>query len=118
MNKYISYDREQAFLLPPSIDDWLPQDHLARFIVEIIDQLDISSIDKQYSGRSGRQAYNPKILLGLLFYGYSTGTFSSRKLENATYDSVAFRYIAANSHPDHDTIANFRQRFLNELEDI
>lgn len=118
MNKYISYDREQAFLLPPSIDDWLPQDHLARFIVEIIDQLDISSIDKQYSGRSGKQAYNPKILLGLLFYGYSTGTFSSRKLENATYDSVAFRYIAANSHPDHDTIANFRQRFLNELEDI
>ena len=118
MNKYISYDREQAFLLPPSIDDWLPQDHLARFIVEIIDQLDISSIDKQYSGRSGKQAYNPKILLGLLFYGYSTGTFSSRKLENATYDSVAFRYIAANSHPDHDTIANFRQRFLTELEDI
>ncbi len=118
MNKYISYDREQAFLLPPSIDDWLPQDHLARFIVEIIDQLDISSIDKQYSGRSGKQAYNPKILLGLLFYGYSTGTFSSRKLENSTYDSVAFRYIAANSHPDHDTIANFRQRFLTELEDI
>ncbi|MCK4562495.1 MAG: transposase [Flavobacteriaceae bacterium] len=118
MNKYISYDREQAYLLPPSIDDWLPQDHLARFIVEIIDQLDISSIDKQYSGRSGKQAYHPKILLGLLFYGYATGTFSSRKLERATYDSIAFRYIASNSHPDHDTIANFRQRFLNELESI
>ncbi len=118
MNKYISYDRDQAYLLPPSIKDWLPQNHLARFIVDIIDQLDISSIDKQYSGRSGKQAYHPKILLGLLFYGYSTGIFSSRKLENAAYDSIAFRYIAANSHPDHDTIANFRQRFLNELEDI
>ncbi len=118
MNKYISYDRDQAYLLPPSIEDWLPQNHLARFIVDIIDQLDISSIDKQYSGRSGKQAYHPKILLGLLFYGYSTGIFSSRKLENAAYDSIAFRYIAANSHPDHDTIANFRQRFLNELEDI
>ncbi len=118
MNKYISYNRSQAFLLPPSVDEWLPQDHLARFIVEIIDQLDISSIDKQYSGRSGKQAYNPKIILGLIFYGYSTGVFSSRKLENATYDSVAFRYISANSHPDHDTIANFRQRFLSELETI
>lgn len=118
MNKYLPYDRDQAYLLPPSVEDWLPKNHLARFVVDIIDQLDISSIDKQYNGQGGRLAYHPKILLGLLFYGYSTGTFSSRKLENATYDSVAFRYIAANSHPDHDTIANFRQRFLQELEEI
>lgn len=116
MNKYIPYNRTQAYLLPPSLEDWLPDNHLARFIVEITEQLDISSIDKHYANnKGGNLAYNPKILLGLLFYGYATGLFSSRKIERATYDSVAFRYIAANTHPDHDTIATFRKRFLNEL---
>jgi len=74
---------------------------------------------KQYSNTaSGAKAYEPKLLLALLFYGYATGIFSSRKIERATYDSVAFRYIAANSHPDHDTIAGFRKRFLPELENL
>jgi len=107
-------DRETLFLLPPSLDDWLPEGHLARFIVEIVAQLDLTSIKAAYAGR-GSKAHHPEVLLALLFYGYATGVFSSRKLERATYDSVAFRYIAANDHPDHDTIANFRKRFLSEL---
>ena len=107
-------DRETLFLLPPSLDDWLPEGHLARFIVEIVSQLDLTSIKAAYTGR-GSKAHHPEMLLSLLFYGYATGIFSSRKLERATYDSVAFRYIAANDHPDHDTIATFRKRFLSEI---
>ena len=110
-------NRNQPFLLPPSIQDWLPKEHLARFIVEIVEQLDLSKIESQYNGR-GKEAYNPQVMLSLLFYGYATGVFSSRKIERATYDSVAFRYISANTHPDHDTIANFRKRFLAELTDL
>jgi len=110
-------DRETLFLLPPSMDDWLPEGHLARFIVEIVGQLDLTSIKAAYAGR-GSKAHHPEMLLALLFYGYATGVFSSRKLERATYDSVAFRYIAANDHPDHDTIATFRKRFLSELKPL
>jgi transposase len=99
------------------MDDWLPEGHLARFVVEIVAQLDLTSIKASYSGR-GSKAHHPEMLLGLLFYGYATGVFSSRKLERATYDSVAFRYIAANDHPDHDTIATFRKRFLPELKPL
>jgi len=113
---YISCNRKQAYLLPPSIDEWLDKGHLARFIVEVVDTLNLSEIHKQYTGTGGSDAYDPRVLLSLLFYGYATGTFSSRKIERATYDSVAFRYIAANSHPDHDTIATFRKRFLPQLE--
>ena len=108
------FDRDTLYLLPPSMDDWLPEDHLARFIVEIVGQLDLRIIKYSYSG-NGSKAYHPEMLLALFFYGYATGVFSSRKLEKATYDSVAFRYIAANDHPDHDTIATFRKRFLPEL---
>lgn len=110
-------DRETLFLLPPSMDDWLPEGHLARFIVEIVGQLDLTAIKSAYAGR-GSKAHHPEMLLALLFYGYATGVFSSRKLEQATYDSVAFRYIAANDHPDHDTIASFRKRFLSRLNPL
>jgi len=113
--KFIDYDQSTLYLLPPSLQDWLPEDHLARFVVEIVDQLDLSSLKAAYAGR-GSQPYNPEMLLALLFYGYATGVFSSRKLERSTYDSVAFRFIAANAHPDHDTIAVFRKRFLPELK--
>jgi len=108
------WDRKTPFLLPPSIEDWLPEGHLARFVVEIVEQLDLSSLKESYQGR-GSQPHNPSMLVALLFYGYAVGVFSSRKLERSTYDSVAFRYIAVNRHPDHDTIANFRKRFLKEL---
>ncbi len=113
--KFIDYDQSTLYLLPPSLQDWLPEDHLARFVVEIVDQLDLSSLKAEYAGR-GSQPYNPDMLLALLFYGYATGVFSSRKLERSTYDSVAFRFIAANTHPDHDTIAVFRKRFLPQLK--
>jgi hypothetical protein len=90
---------------------------LARFIVEIIERLDLSAMSRSYRG-TGSASYHPTLLLGLLVYGYATGVFSSRKLEQATYDSVAFRFIAANDHPDHDTIATFRRRFLKEIEGL
>src|ERR1700719_537667 len=108
-------DRLTSFLMPPSVDEWLPQRHLARFVVEVIDDLDLSAMSKSYRG-SGSASYHPAVLLSLLVYGCATGVFSSRKLERATYDSVAFRFIAANDHPDHDTIATFRRRFLKEIE--
>jgi transposase len=117
MARFLQYDRHQQYLLPPSVDEWLPEDHLARYIVEVIEQLDLSKLTNRYS-RSGSEAYHPAVLLALLVYGYATGTFSSRKIERATHDSVAFRYIAANLHPDHDTLANFRKTFLVELEDL
>ena len=115
MSNFRQVDRETGFLLPPSVDEWLPERHLARFVVEVVDQLDLSPMVKAYRG-TGSASYHPSVLLGLLVYGYATGVFSSRKLERATYDSVAFRFIAANDHPDHDTIAVFRRRFLGAIE--
>ncbi|MEC5218859.1 transposase [Actimicrobium sp. GrIS 1.19] len=115
MTNFILTDRKTDYLLPPSLEDWLSEDHLARFVVEVVDQLDISTPTRQYAGR-GSKAYHPATLLAILVYDYATGVFSSRKLERATYDSVAFRYISAGSHPDHDTLATFRRRFLGELE--
>ena len=117
MSNFIVADRKTDYLLPPSVDDWLAQDHLARFVVEVVDGLNLSRLTRQYAGR-GSKAYHPATLLALLVYGYATGVFSSRKIERATYDSVAFRYIAAGTHPDHDTLAVFRRRFLDELADL
>jgi transposase len=117
MSNFRQVDRQTGFLLPPSVDEWLPPRHLARFVVEVIDGLDLRALVGSYRG-SGSASYHPSMLLGLLVYGYATGVFSSRKLERATYDSVAFRFIAANDHPDHDTIATFRRRFLKEIAEL
>lgn len=117
MSNFIPVDRQTDFLFPPSVQDWLPENHLARFIVEVIDRLDLTELTRQYAGR-GSAAHHPGVLLGLLIYGYATGVPSSRKIERATYDSVAFRYIAANTHPDHDTLAHFRRRFGAQLEQL
>ena len=117
VSNFRQVDRQTGFLLPPSVDEWLPEHHLARFVVEIVDRLDLSAMVKAYRG-SGSASYHPSVLLGLLVYGYATGVFSSRQLERATYDSVAFRFIAANDHPDHDTIARFRRRFLEQIEGL
>ena len=87
MSNFRHVDRATGFLLPASVDEWLPERHLARFVVEVIDQLDLSSMVKSYRG-SGSASYHPSLLLGLLVQGYATGVFSSRKLERATYDSV------------------------------
>src|SRR3954462_1061285 len=117
MSNFRQVDRQTGLLLPPSVDEWLPQRHLARFVVEVIDGLDLRALVGSYRG-SGSASYHPSMLLGLLVYGYATGVFSSRKLERSTYDSVAFRFIAANEHPDHDTIAAFRRRFLKQIEPL
>ena len=112
-----SVDRDTLFLMPPSVQDWLPKQHLARFVVEVVEQLDLRALRESYAGR-GSAAYHPEMLVALLFYGYATGVRASRKLEAATYESVPFRFIAANTHPDHDTIADFRARFLPQLGQI
>jgi transposase len=117
MNNFRPINRDTGFLLPPSVDEWLPQRHLARFVVEVIDGLDLSEMVTAYRG-SGSASYHPAMLLGLLVYGYATQVFSSRAIERGTYDSVAFRFLAGNEHPDHDTIAAFRKRFLGPIESL
>ncbi len=115
MSNFRPIDRDMDFLLPPSVNEWLPERHLARFVVEVVDGLDLSAMSRSYRG-SGSAPYHPSVLVGLLVYGYASGVFSSRQLERATYDSVAFRFVASNQHPDHDTIASFRRRFLPRIE--
>ena len=115
MSHFRPCDRDTPYLLPPSLDDWLPKDHLARFVADIVDRLDLSALIGRYRG-AGSAAYHPAMLLALLIYGYTTGTYPSRRIEQATYDSLAFRYLAANTHPDHDTLCAFRKRFLKEIE--
>ena len=117
MSNFRLIDRDTGFLMPPSVDEWLPQRHLARFVVEVVAGLDLRAMTGSYRG-SGEASYHPQLLLGIIVYGYATGVFSSRKLERATFDSVAFRFIAANEHPDHDTIAAFRRRFLPQIEGL
>jgi transposase len=113
--EFVPVDRDTPDLFPPSVQEYLPEKHLARFVVEIVDQLDLSHLVGAYAG-TGSKPYHPAMLVALLFYGYATGVFSSRKLAQASADSIAFRYICANTHPDHRTIADFRKRFLVELE--
>jgi len=111
-SNFASFARHTPCLLPPSLQDWLPEDHPARLVVDLVSQLNLHSLTEAYTGK-GPQAYHPEMLLALLFYGYATGVYSSPKIEQATHDSVAFRFIAANIHPDHDTAATFRKRFLD-----
>jgi transposase len=117
MGNFRPIDRDTGFLMPPSVDEWLPEKHLARFVVDVLAGLDLRAMLGSYRG-SGEASYHPSILLGILVYGYATGVFSSRKLERASYDSVAFRFVAANQHPDHDTLATFRRRFLAEIQTL
>jgi len=113
--KKVDYERSLEQTIP--IRECLPDDHLSRFIVGIIALLDLSGIYAYYASLGG-MAYAPEILLGLLFYGYATGVFSSRKIEKATDESIPFRFIAGGLHPDHDTIANFRKSFLEEITNL
>jgi transposase len=109
MNNFRPINRDTGVLPPPSEDGWLPQRPLARFVVTINDELDLLAVIKGYRG-SGSSSHYPATLLGLPVHGYATRTFSSRAIERGTHDSVAFRSIAGNEHPDHDTIAVFRKR--------
>ena len=116
MSRFRPIDRQTDYLLPPSVQDWLPESHLARYVVDVVEGLDLSALERAYAGR-GSDAYHPAMLLSLLIYGYATGTHSSRKIERATYDSLAFRFIACDQHPDHDTLATFRRRFGEQFAD-
>jgi len=110
-------DLEKSLDQSVTIRDVLPADHLARFVVQVISLLDLSAIYARYAAVGG-EAYAPELLLGVLFYAYATGVFSSRKIEKATYESIPFRFLAGGWHPDHDTIANFRKTFLPEIADL
>jgi transposase len=115
--RFITVDYEEALELTVALRECLPPDHLARFVVAIIALLDLSYVYVHYGERGGK-AYAPEILLGLLFYGYATGVFSSRKIEKGTIESIPFRYIAGGMHIDHDTIADFRKTFLPEIHEL
>ena len=115
--RFKTVDYAQALDLTVRLGDCLPSDHLARFVVDSVSQLDLSALYAK-SGPRGEEPYAPEVLLGLLLYGYATGVFSSRKIERATYEAVPFRFIAGNLHPDHDTLAVFRRTFLPEQKEL
>jgi transposase len=114
---YRPYSPKQAFLLPPSPMEWLPEDHLARFVMDVVGQLDLSAIHARYQERDprGTQPYHPLMMTSLLIYGYCVGVASSRKIERKTYEDVAFRVIAGGEHPDHNRINEFRRVHLDAL---
>ena len=111
MTNYVPFERDQPFLLPPDLKDWLPEDDVARFIVAAADRVRLGAfrINPQ---AGGKPQYHPRLMLALLIYSYANGVFSSRRVERSTYRDIGARFIAANPHPDHDTIAAFRKRHL------
>jgi transposase len=111
MVNFISYDRTQAFLLPPDLRDWIGEDDLVHFITAAVERVDIGAFKVNWRGH-GKAQYHPRMMLALLIYCYANGIFSSRRIERATHRDVAVRYIAADTHPDHDTIATFRRENL------
>ncbi len=115
--KFRTPDYETTLNTTVSLREALPTNHLARFVVDLVAQLDVSQIYARYAPQGG-EAIAPEALLALLFYGYATGVFSSRRIEKATHENLAFRYVAGGLHPDHDTIAHFRKTFLVELQDL
>ena len=112
-----SDDLNQSLLLPPSLHDWLPENHLARFLVDVVETLDLSAIYASYDEKDGRglSAYAPAMMVRVLLYGYATGIYSSRKIQAKTFEDVAFRFLSADEHPDHSTLAEFRKRHLQAL---
>jgi transposase len=119
MKQFRAFDLGQSLFLPPDLRDWLPDDHLARFVGEVVAELDLSGVYASYEGDGrGAAAYHPQMLCGLLIYGYCIGIFSSRRLERATFEDVGFRFLSADQHPDHDTIAAFRERHLAALKGL
>jgi len=114
--RFKSYCPDQILLLPPDVRQWLPEGHLAYFIMDVVSDLDLSAIHNAYSrSRAGQPPYDPRMMTSLILYGYCIGTPSSRKIETATYEQIPFRVITADQHPDHDTIANFRKTHLKAL---
>jgi transposase len=117
--RFRDYLPDQLLLLPPALQDWLPEDHLANFISDVVDTLDLSEIVDSYDNSAGGQApFHPRMMVKLLFYAYCVGIPSSRKIEQNTYDAIPFRILSTDRHPDHDTIAEFRKRHLAALSRI
>ena len=114
---FLPFELNQPFLLPPDVRDWLPERHLARFILDVVDALNLSDLMATYEKNTnrGRSGYHPRMMLGLILYGYCTGTRSSRQIERRTHEDVAYRVLSGNQHPDHDSIATFRQRHLSVI---
>jgi len=117
---FIPYTPDQQFLLPPDLREWLPPGHLALFISDVVDSLDLSRLTASYQSAQdrGRPPYHPAMMLKLMIYGYATGKRSSRKRERATYEEIPYRVLAANQHPDHTSIAEFRKRHLDVMRDL
>src|SRR3954464_2017688 len=113
---FLGCDRDQVFLLPPSVDDWLPADHFARFVIAAVEEMDLAAFYAVYRADGhGRPAHDPAMMVALLVYAYARGQRSSRVIERACSEDIAFRVIAANRRPDHTTIARFRQRHETAL---
>ncbi len=108
MSKFVDCERDQAFLLPPDLRDWIPADDLVHFVIEAVDRVDMSAFKVNHRG-TGSAQYHPRMMLALLIYSYANGIFSSRRIERASYRDIGVRFVAANRHPDHDTIATFRR---------
>jgi transposase len=116
---FLSCDREQELLLPPSLRDWLPPEHFAWFVIDLVDELDLAAFYAAYRADGhGRAAHEPAMMLALIVYAYAIGERSSRRIERRCVEDVAFRVIAANQRPDHATIARFRQRHQTALGDL
>ncbi len=109
MSKFVDCARDQAFLLPPDLRDWVPEDDLAHFVIEAVGRVAIGAFEVNERG-TGSAQYHPRMMLALLIYCYAIGIFSSRRIERATHRDIGVRLVAANRHPDHDTIATFRRR--------
>ena len=116
MSKFVQADRNQPFLLPPDLRDWLPDDDLAHFVVEAVERVPVKRFKVNTRG-TGSAQYHPHMMLSLLIYCYANGIFSSRRIERATYRDIGVRYITANSHPDHDTICTFRREKLSAISE-
>jgi len=117
---FIADTVNQTLLFPPSLHDWLPEGHLARFLLDVVSTLDLSAIYASYQEKDGRgqAAYAPEMMVRLLLYGYARGVYSSRKIQTRTFEDVAFRYLSGDQHPDHATIAEFRKRHLEALSGL
>jgi transposase len=118
MKKFKAYSPDQPFLFPPSLHDWLPKDHPAHFISEVVDNLDLSGIYNDYGVGKGQPPYNPTMMVKVFIYALSKGIRSSRKIEKALYEDIAFRYLSGNQQPDHWTISEFRRRHHKALGDL
>lgn len=114
---YLPYDLDQRLLLPPDMRAWLPEAHLALFVLDVVSELDLRAIRRVHDAKDtrGRAGYHPAMMVALLVYAYCVGKPSSRRIERATYENVAFRVLAGDQHPDHDCIARFRKRHLDAL---